>query len=314
MRLVTYGHDGELRLGAVWDEWIIDLNRAYRRLLQTQGEGRPDALATAHLPPDMLAFLNGGERCLQAARETLAIVASADLYGWHAHGLAYPIDKVTLKAPLPRPGSIIGVGLNYADHAREAGLPIPEEPIFFAKFGNAVSGPYDPIIVPRVSTQVDYEVELAVIIGRPGKHIAAARAYEYVAGYCVANDVSARDWQMRTSQWLQGKTFDTFLPLGPALVTGDEIADPQALPLSLSIGQQILQDSNTSRMVFPVAEIIARISQLMSLQPGDIILTGTPPGVGMAQKPPRWLRPGDVVEAEIDGLGRLKNPVVAEEA
>jgi 2-keto-4-pentenoate hydratase/2-oxohepta-3-ene-1,7-dioic acid hydratase in catechol pathway len=218
-----------------------------------------------------------------------------------------------LLAPVPDPGKILCLGLNYRDHAEESGMAIPEEPVLFSKFPSALIGPGATIELPAASTQVDYEAELVWVIGRRGRDIPRDRAMEYVGGYTIGHDVSARDWQLNKPgrQWLAGKTFDTFAPIGPAVVTADEVPDPGSLGIRLRLNGETMQDSNTNQLIFHADEVIAYISQIFTLEPGDLIFTGTPPGVGMARKPPVWLKPGDVVEVEIDGLGVLKNPVGA---
>jgi 2-keto-4-pentenoate hydratase/2-oxohepta-3-ene-1,7-dioic acid hydratase in catechol pathway len=205
--------------------------------------------------------------------------------------------------------------LNYADHARETGKEPPPEPVLFSKFATAVSAHGRPIVLPRVSQEVDYEAELVVVIGRGGRHIPRERAFEHVAGYAVGHDVSARDWQQRKpgGQWLLGKSFDTFAPFGPELVTADEVGDISNLRIQLRLNGKTMQDSTTAQLIFGVDALIAYISQVCTLTPGDVIFTGTPPGVGAARKPPVFLRPGDVVEVEIERVGLLRNPVVGEE-
>ena len=215
------------------------------------------------------------------------------------------------QAPIPRPGKIICIGQNYLAHAQESNADAPPFPIIFAKFANTVIGPGDPIVIPSAVQKPDYEGELAVVIGRRGRNIPEASALDYVAGYMPLNDVSARDWQNRTSQWVIGKTPDTFCPMGPALVTADEISDVQNLWLRTVIGDEVLQEGHTSLMIFSVAHLIADMSQVMTLEPGDVIATGTPAGIGAARTPPRWLRPGDVVRIEIEKVGVLENVVVA---
>lgn len=219
---------------------------------------------------------------------------------------------VKLLAPIPRPPKFICVGLNYRDHAAEAKMEIPQVPTIFNKFTNVVIGPGATIVLPKVSAKPDYEAELAFVIGRGGRYIPAARAMEHVFGYTVVNDVSARDFQNATSQWLMGKTFDTFAPMGPWIVTKDEIADPHALDISLEIGGEVLQKSNTRELIFKIPQLIEYISQVVTLEPGDVVATGTPAGVGFARKPPRWLRPGDETIVRIRGIGELRNPVAAE--
>jgi 2-keto-4-pentenoate hydratase/2-oxohepta-3-ene-1,7-dioic acid hydratase in catechol pathway len=222
--------------------------------------------------------------------------------------------KVRLLAPVPDPRKIICIGLNYRDHAAESGVAAPEEPILFSKYSTSLIGDGEMIILPSVSQQVDYEAELVVVVGRGGRHIPRARAFEYVGGYAVGHDVSARDWQLNKpgKQWMAGKTFDTFAPVGPVLVTADEVPDPHKLGIRLRLNGQTMQESNTSQLIFGVDELIAYLSQVFTLEPGDLIFTGTPPGVGMARKPPVWLKPGDSVEVEIDQLGTLRNSVAAE--
>jgi 2-keto-4-pentenoate hydratase/2-oxohepta-3-ene-1,7-dioic acid hydratase in catechol pathway len=227
-------------------------------------------------------------------------------------GPSYELSAVRLLAPIPRPPKFICVGLNYRDHAREAGLEIPSVPTIFSKFSNVVIGPGAAIVLPKISKRPDYEAEFAFVIGLGGRHIPAASALDHVYGYTIVNDVSARDYQMATSQWLMGKTFDTFAPMGPWIVTRDEIADPHSLDLTLEIGGEILQHSNTRELVFGVPALIEFISSVVTLEPGDVVATGTPAGVGFARKPPRYLRDGDEVVIRIQGIGELRNPVSAE--
>ena len=221
------------------------------------------------------------------------------------------LNDVTLLAPIPRPGKIICIGKNYLAHAQETNDTAPPFPIIFAKFSNTVIAHGDPIVVPASVAQPDYEGELAVVIGRRGYNIPEERALEYVAGYMPLNDVSARDWQNRTSQWVIGKTPDTFCPMGPALVTADEVPDVQNLGLRTVVSGEVLQEGHTSLMIFPVRHLIADMSRVMTLEPGDVIATGTPAGIGAARTPPRWLQSGDIVRIEIEGVGALENPVVA---
>jgi 2-keto-4-pentenoate hydratase/2-oxohepta-3-ene-1,7-dioic acid hydratase in catechol pathway len=226
---------------------------------------------------------------------------------------AIPLDQVRLMAPLLHPGKLICIGLNYSDHAHEVGARAPEIPIVFSKFASAIIGPGEPIRLPAIATQVDYEAELVVVIGREGKNIPRDSALEHVFGYCCGNDVSSRDWQKGKPgrQWLLGKTFDTFAPLGPTIVTADEIADPQNLAIQLRLNGQTMQSSNTSQMIFPIDQLIEHVSKFFALEPGDLIFTGTPPGVGMGRDPQVFLQAGDRVEVEIEGLGVLSNPVQA---
>ncbi len=287
MKLVTFVYNGQSRIGALQaNDTLIDLNRA-----------------NPNLPTDMLAFLAGGADAQNLAEKALAAAPSAAVLARAA---------VTLQAPIPRPGKILCIGLNYRDHAAESNQPLPEYPTVFAKYNNTIIGPGAAIVLPRLTEKIDYEAEFAFVIGRTARNVKAADALDYVAGYLPFNDVSARDYQMRTSQWTVGKTFDSFGPMGPALVTADEIANPHDLDIQLTINGEVLQSSNTSNLIFSVNDLIADLTSFMTLEPGDVISTGTPSGVGAARKPQRWLRAGDVVRIEIEGLGALENPVVAE--
>ena len=213
--------------------------------------------------------------------------------------------------PIERPGKIVCIGLNYRDHAVEQGVPLPERPLLFAKWPNALIGPGEPIVIPEVATQVDYEAELGVVIGARVRNVSIENALEAVRGYVCVNDVSARDLQFSDGQWTRGKSPDTFCPVGPALVPAADVPDPQALAIRCTVNGQTLQDSSTSNMVFGVADLIAFVTQAITLEPGDLIATGTPAGVGAFRKPPVWLQAGDEVTIEIEGIGELTNPVRA---
>jgi 2-keto-4-pentenoate hydratase/2-oxohepta-3-ene-1,7-dioic acid hydratase in catechol pathway len=213
--------------------------------------------------------------------------------------------------PIERPGKIVCVGLNYRDHATESKLDLPERPLLFAKWQTSLIGPGEDIVLPELSDEVDFEAELGVVIGRPARSVSVGGALEHVAGYICVNDVSARDVQMGDVQWTRGKSFDTFCPVGPALVPVEEVADPQALRIRCLVNGEALQDSSTAEMVFSVAEVIAFVSEAISLEPGDLIATGTPAGVGFARKPPVFLRDGDEVTVEIESVGALTNRVRA---
>ncbi len=209
-------------------------------------------------------------------------------------------------------GKFICIGLNYSDHAAEAGMAVPKEPVVFMKATSAISGPYDDVVIPRGSEKTDWEVELGVVIGKHAKHVSEADALSYVAGYCLVNDMSERAFQLEgTGQWVKGKSADTFGPIGPWLVTADEVPDPQTLGMWLDVDGKRFQTGSTSTMVFGVAHVVSYLSNFMSLQPGDIISTGTPPGVGMGQKPPRYLKPGEVMTLGVDGLGEQRQTAVA---
>ncbi len=255
----------------------------------------------AALPPSLKALLELGPAGLE--RATAAIQKGA------------PISPgARLLAPIPDPEKIICIGLNYADHAAETGAKIPTEPVVFNKFLTALRADGDEIVLPKVSQQVDYEAELVAIIGKAGRHIPREQALEHVAGYACGHDVSARDWQKGKpgNQWLLGKSFDSFAPLGPELVTADEVGDAGALEIQLRLNGEVMQHSTTRQLIFPIDYLVSYLSQCMTLKPGDLIYTGTPPGVGMARKPPVWLKAGDMVEIEIEKIGLLRNPVVAE--
>jgi 2-keto-4-pentenoate hydratase/2-oxohepta-3-ene-1,7-dioic acid hydratase in catechol pathway len=296
MRLVSYaGKDGVTRLGALSEEGVIDLQATAR----TCGI-RPESFA------DVLTFLAAGESALDEARKLLQEVPQ---------GSVAPLGNVRLLPPVPHPGKIIAVGLNYRDHFIESGAKeMPKSPMIFAKFTTSISGPGDAIVIPTGDPNVDYEAELAVVIGRKAKAISAEKALEYVAGYMPLNDVSARAWQFADKQWVRGKSCDTFCPTGPYLTTRDDVPDPHALSICARVNGITLQDSNTSKMIFRIPQLIEFISASITLEPGDIIATGTPEGVGAFRRPPIFLKPGDVVEVEIKKLGVLRNPVVAAQA
>lgn len=253
------------------------------------------------LPPSLKGVLSlegGLERACKAAKQ--AVEADRQITG-------------TLCAPIPQPGKVICIGLNYRDHAEETGMAFPDEPVCFSKFTTSVTGPDQPIRIPEVAKEIDYEAELVVVIGKTCRNANLDNALEYVAGYMNGHDVSARDWQIGRpgGQWLLGKTPDTFAPIGPYLVTSDEIEDANNLSIKLTLNGEVMQNSCTDKFIFTIEEIVQFLSQFMTLEPGDIIFTGTPPGVGMARKPPVYLKPGDQVDVEIQGLGVLRNSVEA---
>lgn len=283
MKLVTFEHNGSSQPGALLDDKVIGL--------------KPAGF------PTLLHLIQGGAEALQRA---------SSLLGKPPADATVPLSKVRLLAPLSRPPKIICVGLNYRDHAAECNAEIPKVPTIFSKYTTAIIGPGDAIVLPKHSKEPDYEAEFAVVIGKGGRYISKDRWRDHVFGYTNLNDVSARDFQMATSQWMIGKTFDTFAPTGPAIVTADEIPDPHALDIQMIINGEVLQSSNTSQMVFRIADLIEHISSVFTLEPGDIISTGTPAGVGEAKKPPRWLRPGDRVVVRISGIPELSNEVRAE--
>ena len=282
MRLVSYLSESGPRVAAVKGDGLVDLNRV-----------------DSSMPYCIKRLLAGGEAMLQKA---VAVVASGEVFDR---------SSVQILTPVPKPDKIICIGINYADHARETGAEPPCEPVVFNKFVSAVLPNGGVVKLPSVSDRVDYEAELVVVIGKRGRDIAEADAMDYVAGYTCGNDISARDWQKGkpAGQWLLGKTFDTFAPFGPEMVTADEIADPGCLGIRLRLNGATMQDSNTDQLIFSVPKLISYISQVCTLEPGDVLFTGTPPGVGAARKPPVFLKPGDRLEVEIDGVGLLENTV-----
>jgi 2-keto-4-pentenoate hydratase/2-oxohepta-3-ene-1,7-dioic acid hydratase in catechol pathway len=221
-------------------------------------------------------------------------------------------DEIALGAPLHDPGKMIFVGLNYIDHAAESKMEVPKVPVLFAKYANSIVGPGDDVIIPEEVDECDYEVELAVIIGKTAKRVSREDAMDYVFGYTVINDVSARDLQLNEGQWTRGKAIDTFAPMGPCIVTKDEIADPHRLDLSLTLNGQTMQSANTRDLIFDIPYLISFLSRTMTLSPGDVISTGTPPGVGLGRIPPVWIKDGDVTEAYVEGIGTLRNRYVKE--
>jgi len=269
----------------------------------------------ADRPADPLAWFDMDGRWFKKARETHDVLVRDEkaLADAREKGWLVPSKDAYWFAPVPRPGKIICIGLNYRDHAAESNMPIPEKPVMFSKFSNCVIAPGEPVVVPATSRQVDYEAELAVVIGRRAKHVAADRAYDYVLGYTAFNDVSARDFQFADGQWQRGKSCDTFAPMGQTIVTTDAIPDPHKLSIKLVLNGQTMQDSNTDQLIFGVPALIEFITQSITLEPGDVIATGTPPGVGFARKPPVFLKPGDRMEVLIEGMGGLGTPVVSEE-
>jgi 2-keto-4-pentenoate hydratase/2-oxohepta-3-ene-1,7-dioic acid hydratase in catechol pathway len=287
MKLVTFSTAGSApATGLAVDGGVIDIAKHL-----------PDA------PRDMIALIDAWP----AWRERLAsLVASreADI----------SFDAVTLLAPVPRPGKILGIGLNYADHVEESGMARPADQLWFAKMPTSATGPFAPVELPRVSEQLDYEAELAFVIGKRCRHVQRERAHEVIFGYCVANDVSVRDWQLQTSQFTIGKSFDTHAPFGPWIVTADAVADPHALGIRCFVNGEKRQDSNTAQLIFDCYAQVEHLSKAMTLEPGDLILTGTPGGVGVAMKPARWLRAGDRMKVEIDGIGAIENIVQTEAA
>jgi acylpyruvate hydrolase len=298
MKLVRFSTQGQSsRLGALQNDRIADLQASLAATLTRRGVVRAQDIAAALVPPSTRQFLEGGV----ATRDAVASITE-----W------ITVDRAAarLHAPIVDPGKFICIGLNYKDHAEEAGQPIPKEPPIFAKWGTAILDPGEPILRPRGSTKLDWEVELGVVIGRTARFVQREQALDYVAGYTIINDASARDFQMVTSQWMAGKIFETAAPIGPYIADREEIADPHVLDLKTFVNGKQMQNGNTKTLIFDVRYLISYLSNLTTLSPGDVIATGTPPGVGMGIKPnPVWLQPGDVCRMEITGLGVLENPV-----
>ncbi|MCP8688661.1 fumarylacetoacetate hydrolase family protein [Marinobacterium sedimentorum] len=282
MRLITFEHQGRQSVGTLIDDHIID------------------AAADPMLPGDMIALLTAGapalQRLQQLATKPRAVIA---------------LDQVRLLAPVPRPGKFLGVGLNYADHIRETGLATPEFPTIFNKQTSCVIGPGEAIHRPRISDKLDYEGELAIVIGRRCRHVPLDKAASVIAGYTIANDVSVRDWQVKSPTWTLGKSFDTHGPIGPWIETSDAI-DPHNLELRTWVNDELRQHSNTRHLIFNCYQLIATLSTVCTLEPGDIIATGTSSGVGVAMKPRGYMKPGDRVRVEIEGIGELCNPIIEE--
>jgi 2,4-didehydro-3-deoxy-L-rhamnonate hydrolase len=306
MKLYTFEVEGRHRLGGECNRQLVDLSAAHAALLALRG---PGPRSPKMLPPGMLEFLRQGEAAMQAARDTLAFMAKRPAVPV-GERLAYAFDEVKILAPVPRPGKILCSGINYRGHKEEnPDAKMPVEPFFFSKLPSAVVGPGEPIIKPPQTKQLDYEVEFAVVIGRAMKCVAESEVMDHLAGYTILHDVSARDVQFKDNQITLGKNFDTFCPLGPCLVTRDELPNPATVRLRSLVNGKVMQDGSTADWVFPLPKLLGILSGIMTLEPGDVVSTGTPAGVGVFRKPPVFLKPGDVVRLEIEGIGALENPV-----
>ena len=284
MKLATFTEGGSTRIGVVRDDGIVDLSTTV-----------PD------LPRDMVALISS-DAAMAKARAAVEM------------GKALPLSSVMLEAPVPFPGKVLAIGLNYRDHVEESGQPMPEHQVWFNKQHNCITGPYADVALPSVSAFLDYEAEMCFVIGKRCKHVPAERAHEVIAGYFVGNDVSVRDWQLRTNTWQIGKSFDTHGPIGPWIVTPDEVGDPHALDIKCWVNGELRQNSNTKHLIFNCFEQVAHLTQAFTLDPGDVIFTGTSSGVGGAMKPPQFLKAGDVVRVEVEKLGAIANKVVPEKA
>jgi len=307
VKLITFTEQGVTRIGAIEDGKVIDLHAAFEKKLESEGKLRFKQIAEAYVPADMNGFLQGGKESLDYAKEAVAFALKHEKY--KGKQLVFSKEDVKVEAPVPSPGKMICVGHNYREHILEMGREIPPYPVVFAKFANTVIGPEDDIPHYPISDQLDYEAEFAFVIGKRARNVSQAEALDYVAGYTIVNDVTYRDLQRRTLQWLQGKTVDGSAPMGPWLVTTDELSDPSGLEVVLTVNGEERQRSNTKNLVFSVQYLVEFLSGLMTLEPGDVILTGTPGGVGVARDPQVFLKDGDVVRIEIDGIGALENKV-----
>jgi len=283
MKLVTFTHNNETRVGAVVENEVVDSKN------------------NTKIPGTMLEFLSEGAKALDAMQQQI-----------DSGNDRIALNEVKLQAPVPRPGKYLGISLNYPDHISETGRDKPEYPTFFTKQGTCVIGHGDAIHRPKVSDKLDYEGELAFVIGKRCRHVPVDKAHEVIVGFTIANDVSVRDWQIRSPTFTLGKSFDTHGPLGPWIVTSDEISDPHNLNLKTWIDNELRQDSNTRHMIFNCYEMIAYLSQAMTLEPGDVIATGTPSGVGVKMKPRGYMLPEQTARIEIEGIGTLSNPVIEE--
>ncbi|MCM3675131.1 fumarylacetoacetate hydrolase family protein [Peribacillus simplex] len=287
MKIATFSVQTEQHIGIVQDDQIISLT----------------ALGPEEFPACMKKFIERGSELRSRAEQLIEQRVNDDAI--------FKLSEVKILPPIAKPDKIICVGLNYFDHCKETGMEPPESPVIFSKYSNAITGHNDTIEIPINSTEVDFEAELAFVIGREAKHVSEEEAYDYVFGYTIMNDISARDLQFQDGQWSRGKTADTFAPLGPVVVTHDEVGDPHNLAISLELNGVIMQDSNTSNLIFTVPKIISFLSQSMTLKPGDLIATGTPPGVGMGRNPKIWLKNGDRMNVSIERVGTLSNYVKA---
>jgi 2-keto-4-pentenoate hydratase/2-oxohepta-3-ene-1,7-dioic acid hydratase in catechol pathway len=297
MKLVRFSTNGHApRVGLLQGDRIADLQASVAATLTRRGVVRAAEIAASLVPASTRQFLEGGA----ATQDAVAAITE-----W----VTVPAASARLHAPIADPGKFICIGLNYSDHAAETGNAIPKEPPIFAKWPNAIVDPGDPILRPRGSKALDWEVELGVVIGKPARFVSKEQALDYVWGYTIINDASARDFQMITSQWMAGKIFETAAPVGPYIADRAEIPDPHTLSLKTFVNGKQMQNGNTKTFIFDVRYLVSYLSGLMTLMPGDLIATGTPPGVGLGMKPPVYMNPGDTVRMEISGLGTLENPV-----
>lgn len=286
MKLATFTHNGQTRIGVVVGTAIVDLSAT-----------------TPSLPSNMIDFLSAGDGALAAAKKASECATEK-----------IPLSDVTLEAPILKPSKVLAIGLNYADHVAESKMETPKHQIWFTKSPTSIAGPTAGVLNPKVSDLTDYEAELCLVIGKRARHVPRDRAHEVVAGYCCGNDVSVRDWQLRTPQFTLGKSFDTHAPIGPWITTSDEVGDPHDLDIKCYVNGDLRQNSNTKHLIFDCFAQIEELTQAMTLEPGDVIFTGTPSGVGGAMDPMQFLKTGDTMKIEIDKLGSIENKMVDERA
>ncbi|WP_019636441.1 fumarylacetoacetate hydrolase family protein [Paenibacillus fonticola] len=307
MKLVSYSTAGAVRIGCINGEQVVDLNYACLAQLEADGAIRAKQIAEAFVPANMVEFLQGGTESMELAKRAVDYALN------HVDTIPYPVihntEDVKIEAPVLNPSKIICVGHNYREHILEMKRELPEFPVIFAKYPNTIIGPQDDIPYFSISEQLDYEAEFVFVVGKRARNVSQADALDYVAGYTIANDVTYRDIQRRTIQWMQGKAVDGSAPMGPWMVTSDELQDPSGLEVVLTVNGEERQRSNTANLVFTVQRLVEFLSGLMTLEPGDVILTGTPGGVGFARDPQVFLKDGDVVRIEIDKIGALENKV-----
>ena len=314
MRLVMYKYgERDYRLGLLRpDETIVDINYAYEKILAEKGVPSCAQMAAAYAPSDSISFLQGGERCMDAAREVKSRSFPINSFSVDGKPLVFNRSDVKLGSPVINPGKIICLSHNYYDFCEETGNPVPPEPRIFSKFSNTICGCDDPIIYPKMTKCLGYEVELAVIIGKKARYVPVEKALDYVAGYTLFNDVSASDLTTMDKQVCRGKTFDNFAPCGPSLVTKDEVPDSGSLDVKLYVNGIELQSSNTKNLIYDVPKLVSFLSECFTLEPGDIIATGTPGGLAKDRKPTTYMQVGDICTLKIDILGELTNTIVAE--
>lgn len=314
MKLVMFQDEGDPRLGCLDNEEVIDLNLACEAMLASLNDPRPRAKAELLVPPETIAFLEGGDESRHTARDCLQWLGEQQKEALTVRRtpVVRPRAEIRLLAPVLKPAKIICVAHNYHDFLEELGMQPHPEPRIFAKFANTVASYEDPIPRPAMTQALGYEAELAFVIGRPCKFVPEAEAYDYIAGYMAMNDVSASDLTKRDGQNLRGKSFDRFAPMGPYLLTADELPDPHNLAVELRVNGKVLQKSNTSQLVYNVPQLVAFCSQVFSLEPGDVVATGTPGGLAKDRTPPTYMNPGDIMETQIEKLGTLRNPITQE--